>query len=193
MNIAEANELNEELKNIMRNNAVKFGLDAESGERLIDKYVEIYPDELPIMGMVDLKEKSSSSIKPGNVLINQKAMLMEAIKLVVPLGIPDGKQQAVALGILGVLACVELSRITLDETESYIVTYLHTHQMYGTGEEEALFYHNFSEWYKEQMDEEISQKRIEKSLEHLGELKTINIINGNVVLAERVWHNRITG
>ena len=50
----------------MEKQAVELGLDKGSGSSLVDQYIEICPDELPMMGMFDLNEKGSVSVKPGN-------------------------------------------------------------------------------------------------------------------------------
>ena len=72
MNREEAVKFNEELKAFMEKQAAELGLDKGSGASLVDQYIEIYPDELPMMGMFDLNEKGSVSVKPGNVLVHQK-------------------------------------------------------------------------------------------------------------------------
>ena len=66
MNREEAVKFNEELKAFMEKQAAELGLDKGSGASLVDQYIEIYPDELPMMGMFDLNEKGSVSVKPGN-------------------------------------------------------------------------------------------------------------------------------
>ena len=74
----EAVEFNEEMKRFMEEQAAKLGLEKGAGASLVDQYVEIYPDELPMMGMLDLGNKGSVSVKPGNVLVNQKKYLLAA-------------------------------------------------------------------------------------------------------------------
>ena len=83
MNREEAVKFNEELKVFMEEQAVELGLDEDSGASLVDQYIEIYPDELPMMGMFDLNEKYSVSVKPGNVLVHQKKYLILDRKSVV--------------------------------------------------------------------------------------------------------------
>ena len=71
MNREEAVKFNEELKAFMEKQAAELGLDKGSGASLVDQYIEIYPDELPMMGMFDLNEKGSVSVKPGDVYKRQ--------------------------------------------------------------------------------------------------------------------------
>ncbi len=74
----EAVEFHEELKRFLEEQAVRLGLEKGAGADLVDQYIEIYPDELPVMGMLDLGDKGSISVKPGNVLVNQKKILLAA-------------------------------------------------------------------------------------------------------------------
>lgn len=82
--------------------------------------------------------------------------------------------------------------IGLDERESYVVAYLHSHQMYDRGEPEEVFYVNFPRWYKQQTGDEISAERLRRALNSLLDLKSIKFENGEIRLKERVWRNRLT-
>lgn len=62
-------------------------------------------------------------------------------------------------------------KVELDENESYVVAYLHSHQMYDRGEQEMLFYTNFPVWYRRQTGDEIPDKRLEKAVNNLLKLK----------------------
>lgn len=149
MNREEAVKFNEELKAFMEKQAAELGLDKGSGASLVDQYIEIYPDELPMMGMFDLNEKGSVSVKPGNVLVHQKKYLMFALgDWVVSLALPKTILDYIQLCLLTGMAVYDSIEIGLDERESYVVAYLHSHQMYDRGEPEEMFYVNFPSWYE---------------------------------------------
>lgn len=193
MNREEAVKLNEELKAFMEKQAVELGLDKGSGASLVDQYIEIYPDELPMMGMFDLNEKGSVSVKPGNVLVHQKKYLMFALgDWVVSLALPKTILNYIQLCLLTGMTVYNAMEIGLDERESYVVAYLHSHQMYDRGEPEEVFYVNFPRWYKQQTGDEISAERLRRAINSLLDLKSIKFENGEIRLKERVWRNRLT-
>ncbi len=160
---------------------------------LVDQYIEIYPDELPMMGMFDLNEKGSVSVKPGNVLVHQKKYLMFALgDWVVSLALPKTILNYIQLCLLTGMTVYNAMEIGLDERESYVVAYLHFHQMYDRGEPEEVFYVNFPRWYKQQTGDEISADRLRRAINSLLDLKSIKFENGEIRLKERVWRNRLT-
>ena len=193
MNREEAVKFNEELKAFMEKQAAELGLDKGSGASLVDQYIEIYPDELPMMGMFDLNEKGSVSVKPGNVLVHQKKYLMFALgDWVVSLALPKTILNYIQLCLLTGMTVYNAMEIGLDERESYVVAYLHFHQMYDRGEPEEVFYVNFPRWYKQQTGDEISADRLRRAINSLMDLKSIKFENGEIRLKERVWRNRLT-
>ncbi|MCI9602539.1 MAG: hypothetical protein HFI17_19005 [Lachnospiraceae bacterium] len=193
MNREEAVKFNEELKAFMEKQAAELGLDKGSGASLVDQYIEIYPDELPMMGMFDLNEKGSVSVKPGNVLVHQKKYLMFALgDWVVSLALPKTILNYIQLCLLTGMTVYNAMEIGLDERESYVVAYLHFHQMYDRGEPEEVFYVNFPRWYKQQTGDEISADRLRRAINSLLDLKSIKFENGEIRLKERVWRNRLT-
>lgn len=193
MNREEAVKFNEELKVFMEGQASDLGLEKRSGADLVNQYIEIYPDELPMMGMFDLNEKGSVSVKPGNVLVHQKKYLSFALgDWVVSLALPKTILSYIQLCLLTGMAVYDSMEIGLDERESYVVAYLHVHQMYDRGETEEIFYANFPGWYKQQTGDEISSERLRRAINSLLDLKSIKFENGEIRLIERVWRNRLT-
>lgn len=188
----EAVEFDKELKDFLEDKAIHMKLKKGTGFQLVDQYVEIYPDESPMLGMIDLKEEGSVCVKPGNVLVNQKKILMEAgVDLAVSFTIPEIMLNYIQLCLLIGIAVYKSARIELSENESYVVAYLHSHQMYDRGEEESLFYLNFPVWYIQQTGDEISDKRLKQAVEKLLFLRTISMEEGEIRLKEKVWRNRL--
>lgn len=189
----EAADFNEELRIFIEKQAVKLGLEKGIGANLVDQYIEVYPDELPMMGMLDLENKGSVSVKPGNVLVNQKGILLAAcVDWVASLAIPETMLNYIQLCLLTGIAVYKSVKVELDENESYVVAYLHSHQMYDRGEQEIVFYAKFPVWYKRQTGDKISEKRLKKAVDNLLELKSIQIEEGEIRLKEKVWRNKLT-
>lgn len=192
MNREEAVKFNEELKVFMEGQAVELGLDKNSGASLVNQYIEIYPDELPMMGMFDLNEKDSVSVKPGNVLVHQKKYLIFALgDWAASVILPKTILNKIQLCLLTGMAVYDSMEIKLDERESYIVAYLHSHQMYDRGELEEVFYTNFPDWYKQQTGDEISAERLKRAVDNLLYLKSIEFEESEIRLKERVWRNQL--
>lgn len=189
----EAVEFNEELKRFMEEQAAKLGLEKGAGANLVDQYIEIYPDELPMMGMLDLDDKGSVSVKPGNVLVNQKKILLAAcVDWVISFAIPKSVLSYIQLCLCTGIAVYASMKVELDENESYVVAYLHSNQMYDRGDQETVFYTNFPVWYRQQTGDEISDKRLKKAVDNLLDLKSIQIEEGEIRLKEKVWRNKLT-
>ncbi len=189
----EAVEFHEELKRFMEEQAVRLGLEKGAGADLVDQYIDIYPDELPVMGILDLGDKGSTSVKPGNVLVNQKKILLAACAdWIISFAIPKGVLNHIQLCLCTGIAFYTSMKVELDENESYVVAYLHSHQMYDRGDQEIVFYTNFPVWYRRQTGDEISDKRLEKAVNNLLELKSIQVEDGEIRLKEKVWRNKLT-
>lgn len=191
MNRKEAVGFSEELKTFMEKQADKLNLDRETCSNLVDRYVEIYPDEEPMLGMIDLKDKGSVSVRPGNIFVNQKAMLCAVLDWGLSFTFPESVINYIQLCLLTGIAIYKSVKVELDENESYVVLYLHSHQMYEHGDDENEFYKNFAIWYDRRTGDEISDKRLKKAVKNLLALKSIVIEDGEIRLKEKVWRNRL--
>lgn len=80
MNVEEAVKFRKELEKYMEEQAATLGFDKKIGSDLVEYYIEIYPDKEPMMELIDLNQKGSFSVKPGNIQVNQKALLLAAVE-----------------------------------------------------------------------------------------------------------------
>lgn len=188
----DALEFKNELKKYMEGQAIELQIEKEVGIKFVDKYVEVYPDEIPIMGILDLNKKDSYSIKGKNVLINQRVFLEECLSLGLEFQIPETKIEIIKLFIRIFIGMWKSMKIDLNEYESYIVSYLHLHQMYDKGDQESEFYNNFSLWYENQTENKLNDKQIENAIDNLIILKAIAIEDGEIRLKEKVWRDELS-
>lgn len=191
MDIKQAYKYNRELQEIIGLEAEKIGLRKEQGENLVEKYVDICVNELPMMGMLDLKDNRSVTVKLGNVLVNQKELLLACFEGILSFTVPNDILGYIQLLLLTIATIGKATIVELNEVESYIVAYLHTHCVYGIGEDENVFYEKFVEWYKKQIGDDISIQRIRKAIDNLVQLKSVEIVEGKIVLCEQVFNNKI--
>lgn len=192
MNVEEAVKFRKELEKYMEEQATAFGFDKKAGSDLVERYIEIYPDKGSMMELIDLNQKGSFSVKPGNILVNQKAFLLAAVEWALSFGLPDSLLNYIQLYLLSAVAIYKSLKVVLDENESYIVLYLHKNQMYEQGEDEETFLKNFKVWYRNQTGDELSDIRLNRAVDNLLKIKTIVIEEGKVRLQERVWHNKLS-
>lgn len=191
MNREETFKFRKELEKYMEEQAATLGFDKKIGSDLVEYYIEIYPDKEPMMELIDLNQKGSFSVKPGNIQVNQKALLLAAVEWALSFGLPDSLLNYIQLYLLSGVAIYKSLKVDLDENESYIVLYLHKNQMYEQGEDEKLFLKNFKVWYRNQTGDELSDIRLNRAIENLLKIKTIVIEGGKVRLQESVWHNKL--
>ena len=192
MNVEEAVKFRKELEKYMKEQAETLGFDKKTGSDLVERYIEIYPDKGPMMELIDLNQKGSFSVKPGNILVNQKAFLLAAVEWALSFGLPDSLLNCIQLYLLSAVAIYKSLKVDLDENESYIVLYLHKNQMYEQGEDEETFLKKFKVWYRNQTGDELSDIRLNRAVDNLLKIKTIVIEEGKVRLQERVWHNKLS-
>ena len=192
MNVEEAVKFRKELEKYMEEQAAAFGFDKKAGSDLVERYIEIYPDKGSMMELIDLNQNGSFSVKPGNILVNQKAFLLAAVEWALSFGLPDSLLNYIQLYLLSVVAIYKSLKVDLDENESYIVLYLHKNQMYEHGEDEETFLKNFKVWYRNQTGGELSDIRLNRAVDNLLKIKTIVIEEGKVRLQESVWHNKLS-
>ncbi len=190
----EAIEFEKQLKDFISIEARDMDISSESLDDLIDKCIEIYPDEILHMGMFDLGNESTS-IRPGNVRFNQRDFYIACASLAASAAYPNSKWGYFVIG----LNCLIFANSAADtvtkkitENEAYIVAFLHTHNMYNHGLEEDLFDNEFNNWYHNETGDDMSMQRIHKALKNLYNMKSIAIVNGEIRLLETVWRNRLT-
>ena len=135
-------QIRKELEKYMEEQAANLGFDKKTGSDLVERYIEIYPDKGAYDGTHRFKSKGSFSVKPGNILVNQKAFLLAAVEWALSFGLPDSLLNYIQLYLLSVVAIYKSLKVDLDENESYIVLYLHKNQMYEQGEDEETFLKN---------------------------------------------------
>lgn len=193
MNKNEAIEFEKQLKNYIAREAVNMNLSPDKVNEMIDKYVEIYPDNLIHMGMFDLGE-NSRSICLGNVRFNLKGFFTAAAGLVASAAIPQDNWGYFVMALNCIIFISGLADTIIkeiNENEAYIIAFLHMHDMYNWGLPENEFKSKFKSWYESKTGDDISIQRMQKALNTLYNMNSVEIIEGQIRLKEEVWRNRI--
>lgn len=190
----EAIEFEEQLNDFIKSEAKDMQFSSVPLDDLIDKYIEIYPDEISHMGMFDLGDESKS-IRPGNIRFNQKDFYVACASLATSIASPNSLWGYIVIGLNCLIfasSAVDTVTKKVSENEGYIVAYLHMHDMYNHGLEENQFDNEFNNWYHNETGDEMSEQRIHKALKNLYNMNSVAIINGEIRLIEKVWRNKLT-
>lgn len=189
----EAIEFEKELKKFISNEAEIMNLPTEQINEILDQHVEIYPDNLTSMGMFDLGDKSKS-IRPGNIHFNLRGFLEATAGLLSSVAIPQNPWTCFVLGLdCFLFICGVSDSITkeISENEAYIVAFLHTHNMYDHGLLEENFGTTFNTWYEEKTGEKMTPQKMQKALNNLYDMKSTDIVSGEIRLKDKVWRNKL--
>ena len=190
----EAIELEKQLKDFIASEARDMEIPSELLDDLIDKYIEIYPDEILQIGMFDLGDESKS-IRPGNVRFNQRDFCIACASLAASAAYPNSLWGYFVIGLnclIFINSAADTVTKKISENEAYIVAFLHTHNMYNHGLEEDQFDNEFNNWYHSETGDDMSKLRIHKALKDLYNMKSVAIVNGEICLLETVWRNKLT-
>ena len=181
----QAIELDNELKEHLREHAKKQSVDEGISAYLVDNFIEFIPEE-NIKGMIFLGEKATS-FKVGNVRIDLRKALTNIIEYAVSVNRPESIFNVIQLVRLSVLFVYKSVRQELSRTEAYIVYFLHTRGAYGYGIEEEQFIREFIEWYRQKVESEVRRGEVVEAINHLYTMKVADFAKGNIVLKEKVW------
>lgn len=189
----EAIQLENEIRQYLLAEADQKNVNAAFVNRMMDNFIEIYPDQIDSMGMFYLGKMgdASKSVRLGNVMFNQKALLGALADLALSVSAPDDWYSYVTIALAGIIFAGKMVTKEIGEAESYIVAYLHNHDMYTHGKEEAEFYSVFPQWYEEKTGDTLSDQRFRAAMDNLLEMASIEIEDGEVRLKEKVWKNHL--
>lgn len=108
------------------------------------------------------------------------------------MGAPDNWYSYCTFVLAGLVFIGKMVTKEIGEVESYVVAYLHMHDMYSNGKEENEFYEVFPKWFEEKTGDTLSEQRLHIALDKLLKMGSIEIENGEIHLKEKVWKNYLT-
>lgn len=189
MNRKEAVEYNEELKTILGKVAMQYDIDEKIGKYIVDNFIMVIPDDAR-KGLVFLGEEPVS-YKIGNVKLDLKKALIAGMELVSAINIPESIFNYIQLCIVSVLFIEKAAKVKIGKSEAYIVWYLHTHNAYEVAIEEEMLINGVIETYMVE-GKGIEEKDVRAAINELYKIKALNLVDGYVYLAERVWMTRVS-
>ena len=178
-------ELDNDLKEHLQNCAKEYDVDEAVGIYIVDHFVEFIPED-SMKGVLFLGA-NSASYKIGNVRIDLKRALVNAIEYAASISKPESVFNVIQLLLVSVLFLGRTVKQEIDSLEAYIVYFLHTGDVYRRGIEEERFILEFQKWYQSKRGKTAERGEVMDAIEHLCTIKVMNIEDGNIFLVERVW------
>jgi len=134
-----------------------------------------------MLGLIVLKPPYYVSIKLKNIIKKNRKLLITMVELALTTSFPMTPFQAVMFILLVLYKISELSIVSLSEPDAHVLLFLHLNGAYEKGFPESVLYKHF------QSNGTINKDTVSKSIEHLKEVKCIEIEAGTINLVERIF------
>jgi len=178
-------EYDDALSKRLQNCARDHDEDETVGKDIVDNFIEFFPED-NIKGMVYLN-RDPVLYNLGNARLDLKKAILAGVEFVASINRPESIFNYIQLLIVSVLFIRSATRQELDDVEAHIIYLLHLKETYKFGIEEKKFIQDIQEWYRQRGNSDLSQEKIEASLNHLHEMKVVDIIDAKIYLKEKVW------
>lgn len=187
MDRIKAEQLDCEIRECLNDFSIKYKLQPEFANLIMDKYLEIIPDDLK-RDMIFLG-KESASYKPGNIQFDLKNTLITLVEYIASLSEPETLFHYIQLAIVSVLCVRAITKKELDYNCAVIVSVLHKRNAYEIG--------FTSEQIKEEIEkmsinyrvEDFEMENFDKTINNLLTWNVIYMEEEKIYLNEIVWGN----
>lgn len=181
----QAMEYDNQLNKLLQAYAENCGKDNMIAKSIVDNYIEFLP-ESDLKRMIFLGN-DPVSYKLGNVRIDLKKAILAGVELAASISMPESVFHYIQMLIVAILFIRSATQQKMNGLESYIIYLLHIKGTYQFGIEEEQFIRDFQEWYMLQKSITLKRQMVVDTINHLYELKAIDIENGKIILKEKVW------
>lgn len=188
MTTDEAKFLNTQIIEYLRQYSQTLEIKQDFAFNILDKYLEVIP-EIQKRDIVFLG-KNAKSIKPGNIRIDLKGLLIEAVTFAASVGIPDTLFEMIQLALQGCIFIFKVSEIKLGKEEAEVVYVLHEMGAYHRKIEELKVKEEISQMMKNGRIKEFNLERFEERINNLLKIHVIDMSDGKIELKEYVWGKR---
>lgn len=185
MNRAEARQKDCEIREYLNAYCISNQLSQGFGEIIMDKYLEIIPDDTK-RDMIFLG-KESVSYKPGNIRFDFRSMVAAAAEFVTSLDKPESIFEYIQLGIVTIFCMEAITKKELSYNEAIIVYVLHERNAYMIGltqEQLVNEIRTLKEGYK---IKNFDFGKLDEAVENLLTWNILDIQEEKIYLKEQVW------
>lgn len=187
MNRAEARQKDCEIREYLKDYSTKYELSPAFGEIIMDKYLEIIPEDTK-REMIFLG-KESVSYKLGNIRLDFRSVLVAVAEFVASLNKPESILDYMQLAIISVLCVGTITKKELNHNEAVIAYVLHKRNAYEIG---ITLEQLLSEIRKLLADYKVRRfdfENVDEAVDNLLNWNVLYMEEEKLYLNEQIWGN----
>lgn len=181
----EAERLNTQIIEYLGEYSQAFGIKKDFALSILDNHIEIIP-EMQKRDIIFLG-KNAKSIKPGNIKIDLKGLVMAAVEFASSVGVPDTLFEFIQLVLQGCIFIFKVTQVKLGKEEAEVVYVLHEIGAYRNEVEESRVKEELCKMIKNGKIKEFSLNRFDELINNLLKIHVISLNDGKIELKEYVW------
>lgn len=185
MNRAEARQKDCEIREYLKTYCISHELSPEFSERIMDKYLEIIPDNAK-RDMIFLG-KESVSYKPGNIRLDFRSVVAAAVEFVVSINKPESIFEYIQLGIISVCCIETITKKELNHNEAVVVYVLHKRDAYMRGMTQEQLLKEIRELVDAYKIKMFEFEEVDEILDDLLSWNVLYMKEEKLYLNEQVW------
>lgn len=183
MNREEAERLDRETREYLREMSQELNVNDTFGVEIMEQYLEIIP-EVHRKNMIFLGS-SSFSLKPGNIKLDLKRLISAGIELAVSVSMPESIFNYIQLALNAFIFVGKVGVRKLDENSAAVVYVLDQMKAYDNFVEEERVMEKVQNIVKEKGKNDIFD--FQEIINQLLKMQTIRMEDGRISLNEIVW------
>lgn len=183
MNREEAERLDRETREYLREMSQELNVDDTFGVEIMEQYLEIIP-EVHRKDMIFLGA-NSFSLKPGNIKLDLKRLISAGIELAVSVSMPESIFNYIQLALNAFIFVGKVGVRKLDENSVAVVYVLDQMKAYDNFVEEERVIEKVQNIVKEKGKNDIFD--FQKIINQLLKMQTIKMEDGRISLNEIAW------
>lgn len=185
MNRAEAKQKDCEIQEYLNAYCISNQLSPAFSEIIMDKYLEIIPDDTK-RDMIFLG-KESVSYKLGNIKFDFRSMVAAVAEFVASLNKPESIFDYIQLGIVTVFCMEAIAKKELSYNEAVIVYVLHERNAYMIGLTRGHLVNEIRTLKEEYKIKHFDFGKLDEAVENLLTWRILDIEEEKIFLKEQVW------
>ena len=184
----EAEQLNAQIIRYIEECSCSMEIGTDLAINVMDYYLEVIP-EMPKKEIVFLG-KNARTIKPGNIKIDLKGLIIAAIELAASIGIPNTLFELIQLGLQSCIFVFKVIDIEIGKEEAELVYVLYEIGAYQKRVEEPRIKAELLEMMKSSRIENFDMDKYDMLVNNLLKIQVIDMENNRIMLKEKVWGNK---
>lgn len=181
----KAYEENKKIESFLKEQGRNRGVDKEFTKRLTAEFVALIVDA--DTKSILYNRKKPMSLKPGNLFVDMKGALKAAAEIFAGYQKPDDWLAAIQLLLILIFSLKGIMNVELPENTAEILIQLNRMGAYDSSVDEEALLQKVQDFEKKQGLESIEKQKFIETMDFLDRYKIVEILNGKVRLAEKVF------